>query len=175
MADDIKEDIQKILGPKYKVKNKQEQHADFFKMLKIEKLMSYLILSFIVIIAVFNLIGTLSMLIHEKKESIATLRSMGASKQLVTRIFLFEGWMISLVGVFLGLILGILLIFIQQTYGLISFGGAGVYIVDAYPIALKGIDAVNVFVTVVTIGFLATWYPVRVIVKRYYYSLNGSE
>ncbi len=167
-VDDIKDEIENVLGVGYKVANRQEQHAAFYKMMMMEKLMAFLILSFILLIAAFNIIGTLSMLIYEKKESIFTFRSMGATKQMITRIFLFEGWMISLVGVIAGLAIGIALVLVQQHYGLLKFQGGGSFIVDAYPVALELRDVLLVLVTVSTIGLLGAWYPVRVIVDKYY-------
>ena len=165
---EVKKEIGKVLGDGFKVADRQEQHAAFYKMMMMEKLMAFLILSFILLIAAFNIIGTLSMLIYEKKESIFTFRSMGATKQMITRIFLFEGWMISLVGVIAGLVIGITLVLVQQNYGLLKFQGGGSFIVDAYPVALELSDVLLVLVTVSTIGLLGAWYPVRVIVDKYY-------
>jgi ABC-type lipoprotein release transport system permease subunit len=169
-AGDIKKQLNVILGNGFKIADRQEQHAAFYKMMQLEKLMAFLILSFILLIAAFNIIGTLSMLIFEKKESIFTFRSMGATKRMITRIFLFEGWMISLVGVAAGLVMGIVLVLIQQNYGLLKFQGGGSFIVDAYPVALDWTDVIVVLVTVSTIGLLGAWYPVRVIVDKYYNS-----
>ncbi len=167
---DVKKDIRKILGPGYLIADRQEQHASFYKMMQLEKLMAFLILSFILLIAAFNIIGTLSMLIYEKKESIFTFRSMGATKRMITRIFLFEGWMISLVGVVAGLILGIALVLIQQHFGFLKFQGGGSFIVDAYPVKLEWTDVLITLVTVSSIGLLGAWYPVRVIIDKYYNS-----
>jgi len=160
--------VSELFGTNYEILNREQQHDTFFKMMKIEKLVAYLILSFIIMIAVFNVIGTLSLLIFEKRHSIKTLRSMGADRTLINRIFIFEGWFISLAGSVCGIILGIVLIWIQQTFGLISFGPDGNYVVDAYPVVLKIIDVFIVFVTVSTMGLLAAWYPVKALVKRYY-------
>ena len=164
----VKKRIKSSISDDYKVLNREEQHATFFKMMKIEKLMGYLILSFILMIALFNVIGTLSMLIFEKKASIATLRSMGADKKLINRIFLIEGWLISLVGLTVGLIVGALLIWIQQTFGVIRLGTDGHYVVDAYPVILKFADIITVFLTVSVVGFVAAWYPVKSIVNKHF-------
>ncbi|ASB49298.1 ABC transporter permease [Alkalitalea saponilacus] len=164
----VRQRLQNHLGEHFTVKNREEQHDTFFRMMKVEKLMSYLILSFILLIAIFNVIGTLSMLIFEKKESIATLRSMGATRQLINKIFLFEGWLISLAGMTGGILLGVLLVWLQQTYGLLRFQGGEAFVVDAYPVILRWVDVLTVFLTVSITGFLAAWYPVRVIVRRYY-------
>jgi len=169
----VQDQIQEITGSHTLVLDKEQQHESFYKMMKVEKLMAFLILSFILVIAAFNIIGTLSMLIFEKKESIFTLKNMGADKQLITRIFLIEGWLISLMGVFVGLMLGVVLVVIQQQFGLVRFQGTGTFITDAYPVKLNIGDILLVLVTVSTIGFLAAWYPVKVIVKRYYSEIVG--
>ncbi|WP_026474117.1 ABC transporter permease [Alkaliflexus imshenetskii] len=171
-VESVKQAVSKLLGNDFRVRNREEQHETFFRMMKVEKLMAYLILSFILLIAIFNVIGTLSMLIFEKRESIGTLRSMGADRQLINRIFLFEGWLISLAGMAGGLLLGSLLVWLQQTFGFIRFHGAGNFVVDAYPVVLRWPDLVTVFVTVSLSGFLAAWYPVRVIVRRYFQELG---
>lgn len=165
--------IESALADNYKVLNREEQHATFYRMMKVEKLMAYLILSFILLIAIFNVIGTLSMLIFEKKSSISTLRSMGAERALIHRIFLIEGWLISLAGLIGGLILGSLLIWAQQTFGIVRLGTEGNFVVNAYPVVLKWVDVVTVFVTVSVIGLVAAWYPVRVIVGKYFMELKG--
>ena len=164
----VQQKIEEIVGKAYHVKNRQQQHASFYKMMGVEKLMSYLILCFILIIATFNLIGTMSMLIFDKKEGIKTLKSIGADKKMITRIFLVEGWLISLIGVVSGVALGIILVLAQEHLGLIKFAGGGNFVVDAYPVKLLLSDIVITIVTVSTIGFLATLYPVKVIVRNYY-------
>ncbi len=165
---DAQKQIKNILGPHFKVLNRQEQHANFYKMMRIEKIMAYLILCFILVIATFNLIGTMSMLIFDKKEHIQTLKAIGANQQMVTRIFLIEGWLISLIGVFSGLILGVVLVLVQEHLGVIQFSGSGNFVVDAYPVALEISDVFISLITVLSIGFIATLYPVKVIVKRYF-------
>lgn len=167
-VEDVKKQISSEISVQYKVLNREEQHDTFYKMMKVEKLMAYLILSFILMIALFNVIGTLSMLIFEKKSSIATLRSMGADKNLINRIFLIEGWLISLVGLFGGLIVGALLIWIQQTFGILKLGEEGSFVVNAYPVILKFSDVITVIITVSVVGFLAAWYPVKSIVNKYF-------
>lgn len=165
--------IQQFLGDGFKVRNREEQHETFFKMMEVERLIAYLILSFILLIAIFNVIGTLSMLIFEKRQSISTLRSMGADRKLINQIFLIEGWLISLAGAIAGLALGVLAILLQQKFGLLRFQGEGNFIVDSYPVILKWKDIVLVFLTVSISGFIAAWYPVRVIVNRYYSKLQA--
>ncbi len=168
----VKEEVKKTLGENFLVQNREEQHETFYKMMAMEKLIAYLILSFILLIAIFNVISTLSMLIFEKRHSISTLRSMGADRKLINRIFLTEGWLISLAGAGAGLGLGLLAIWLQQTFGLIRFSGEGTFIVEYYPVILRWRDVLLVFVTVSVTGFLAAWYPVRSIVNRYYTELQ---
>ncbi len=160
--------IQSVLGPKFKVENRHQQHASFYKMMKIEKIMAYLILCFILIIATFNLIGTMSMLIFDKKEGIKILKSIGADKKTITRVFLVEGWLISLIGVLFGLTLGVILVLIQQHFGVIKFAGASNFVVDAYPVTLQLSDIFYSLLTVTTIGFFAALYPVKIIVGKYF-------
>lgn len=156
------------LGPDFVVKDRWAQHESFFKMMEVEKLMAFAILLFIALIAAFNIIGSMSMLIFEKKDSIETLRSLGADRGFVTRIFLFEGWMLSVGGALLGLAAGVLMVLAQERWGVVGFGGDDSYIIDAYPVDLQWPDVVAVFVAVVAIAALAAWYPVRAIVGKYY-------
>jgi lipoprotein-releasing system permease protein/zinc transport system substrate-binding protein len=161
-TDRIQSEIRNILGDKYQVQNRRQQQETTFKMMEIEKWVTFLILSFICLIAVFNVVSSLSMLIVEKKEDIFILRNMGASNKLISRIFLFEGWMISVTGAIAGVILGLFLCFIQQKLGLIKFGnGGGIAIVDAYPVVVSFADVCFVFITVLIIGLLAALYPAK--------------
>ena len=123
-------------------------------------------LTFILMIACFNVIGSLSMLIIDKRDDVVTLRNLGASDRQIVRIFLFEGRMISLFGALAGVILGLLLCWLQQEYGLISLGDSGSFVVDAYPVSVHASDVIIVFVTVLLVGFLSVWYPVRFLSKR---------
>ena len=165
----VKSKIQKILGDGFRVQDRYEQQADTFRIMEIEKLISYIFLTFILMIACFNVIGSLSMLIIDKKADVVTLRNLGASDKLITRIFLFEGRMISLIGAVVGVILGLILCFIQQEFGLLSLGGGnsgGNFVVDAYPVSVHVWDIVIVFATVLVVGFLSVWYPVRYLSRR---------
>jgi lipoprotein-releasing system permease protein len=171
---DIKQHLSRLLGDHFLVLDRQEQHATFYKLMRVEKLMAYLILLFILVIALFNVIGTLSLLIFEKRESIGTLRSMGAGRKLINRIFLVEGWFISLAGVTVGVLLGAFLVWLQQQYGLLRFQSDGSFVVEAYPVALEWTDMILVYASVSLVGLVAAWYPVRVIVRRYY-SEQGDE
>ena len=156
------------LGDDLVVKDKWMQHESFFKMMEVEKLMAFAILLFIALIAAFNIIGSMSMLIFEKQDSVETLRAMGADRSFITRIFLFEGWMLSVGGALLGLIAGILMVLAQERWGIVGFGGDESYIIDAYPVELNWLDVALVFVAVTLIAGLSAWYPVRAIVGRYF-------
>ena len=158
---DAQKKIKNILGGNFEVKDRYEQQEDFFKILKIEKWITYLILCFILLIASFNIISSLSMLIIDKKQDIQTLRNLGAEQQLIRRIFLFEGWLISAVGAVLGIIMGLLLCLLQQHFGILKLGTG--YVVDVYPVLVNFWDVLLVFMTVLLMGFLAAYYPVRYI------------
>lgn len=163
----VKADMEKMLGSDFVVKNRYEQQEDVFRIMEIEKLVSYLFLTFILVIACFNVIGSLSMLILDKKEDVVTLRNLGADDRLISRIFLFEGRMISFCGALIGIVAGLILCFVQQRCGLITLGSGGdSFVVDAYPVSVHFWDVVLVFVTVSAIGFLSVWYPVRYLSKR---------
>lgn len=166
-TDAVKRRMEKLIGDRYCVQDRYEQQADVFRIMEIEKLISYLFLTFILAIACFNIIGSLSMLILDKREDVETLRNLGADDRLIARIFLFEGRMISFFGAAAGIVLGLLLCFLQQRFGLISLGGGnGSFIVDAYPVSVHAADVVLVFVTVIAVGFLSVWYPVRYLSRR---------
>lgn len=165
--DAVKAEMQKIAGDKYRVLDRMEQQADTFKIMKIEKFIAYIFLTFILAVACFNIIGSLSMLIIDKKNDVVTLRNMGASDKQIVRIFLFEGRMISAIGAVLGILIGLLLCWLQQVYGLVSLGrSSGSFIVDAYPVSVHPEDIVLIFITVLAVGFISVWYPVRYFAKR---------
>lgn len=163
----IQAKIEKLLGDGFVVQNRYQQQKDVFRIMEVEKLVSYLMLTFILMITCFNVIGSLSMLILDKKEDVATLRSLGASDKLISRIFLFEGRLISLFGALSGIVLGLILCFIQEKFGVITLGGGnGTFVVDAYPVSVHAWDIVLIFITVLAVGFLSVWYPVRYLSKR---------
>ncbi len=158
----VKEEVRRILGDRYIVRDRFEQQEASFKMMQVEKWMTFLILTFILVIALFNVVGSLSMLMIEKQEDVKTLRNMGADDRLIRRIFLLEGWMISGIGALAGIVIGVLLCLLQQTFGFIKLGeSSGAFIINAYPVRVVPMDILAVFVTVLAIGFLAAWYPVR--------------
>ncbi len=169
-TDAVKKHIQDLLGDDFLVQDRYEQQADTYRIMEIEKLISYLFLTFILMIACFNVIGSLSMLIIDKRADVVTLRNLGANDKLITRIFLLEGRMISFFGAIIGVGLGLVLCFIQQEFGLIALGGgsgaAGNFVVDAYPVSVHAWDIVLVFLTVLVVGFLSVWYPVRYLSRR---------
>lgn len=165
--DAVKAEMQKIAGSKYRILDRMEQQADTFKIMKIEKFIAYIFLTFILAVACFNIIGSLSMLIIDKKNDVVTLRNMGASDKQIVRIFLFEGRMISAIGAILGILVGLLLCWLQQVYGLVSLGrSSGSFIVDAYPVSVHPEDIIIIFITVLAVGFVSVWYPVRYFAKR---------
>ncbi len=165
----VKANLKQRLGDNFRVQDRYEQQADTFRIMEVEKLISYLFLTFILMITCFNVIGSLSMLIVDKQADVITLRNLGANNRLITRIFLFEGGLISLFGAGIGVIVGLALCYIQQTFGVITLGGghsAGNFVVNAYPVRVYAGDVVAVFVTVLVVGFLSVWYPVRSLSRR---------
>lgn len=164
-VDPVKKHVAQLLGTNFKVLNRYEQQSDYFRIMKIEKWMTYLILSFILLIAVFNIIGSLSMLIIDKEKDIQTLRNLGADNRLIQRIFLFEGWLISVGGALLGIVLGVALCLGQYYFGWIKLNGSG-FIINAYPVDVIFSDILLVLVTVTVMGFLAALYPVRYLRKN---------
>ena len=165
-TDAVKKHIQDLLGDDLLVQDRYEQQADTYRIMEIEKLISYLFLTFILMIACFNVIGSLSMLIIDKRDDVVTLCNLGASDRQIVRIFLFEGRMISFFGAFAGVVLGLLLCWLQQEYGLIALGSSGSFVVDSYPVSVHASDVLLIFITVLLIGFLSVWYPVRFLSKR---------
>lgn len=164
----IKKEIKNIVGPNYNVLDQYEQQSTLYKMMKSEKLAVYLILVFILVMATFNVIGSLSMLIIEKKKDTATLRAMGGDNSLIRSIFLNEGTIISVVGGIIGLILGIIAVLLQQYVGIIRLGdGTGSYIVEYYPVALQLQDILIVLATITVIGGIAAFTTVRISMKNF--------
>ena len=154
-----KSQISKTLGSDYKVLDRYEQQADFFRILRIEKWLTILLLVFILIIASFNVIGSLSMLIIDKREDIRILSHMGADETMIRRIFLLEGWFISSLGTLSGLVLGVLVCLGQQHYGWLKLGTGSEYIISAYPVQVQLPDIALVAAVVLALGFVAAWYP----------------
>ncbi len=165
--EEAQESIGALAGNQFTTKNRYQQHEVLYRVMKSEKFAIYLILTFILIVASFNIIGSLSMLIIDKKNDIATFRSMGLDKDRLQKIFLFEGWMISIGGALLGLVLGGLICWLQQNFGFLKLSNMGTFLVDDYPVQMLWTDFAMVFGTVVVIGLVASWYPVKYFTKRY--------
>ncbi len=170
--DDAQAEIESMLGSSYLVKNKFQQHEVLYRVMKSEKWAIYMILTFILIVASFNIIGSLSMLIIDKKNDLATLNSLGLDKKRLQRIFLVEGWMISIGGALVGLVLGAVICYIQQRFGIIKLSNMGTFLVDNFPVQMKASDFAGIFITVVTIGLLASWYPVKYFTNKYLQNLD---
>ncbi len=163
----LKNRIKNILGEEFKVEDRFEQQADVFRIMTIEKFISYLFLSLILLIACFNVIGSLSMLILDKKKDMETLRSLGANDKIISGIFIIEGSMISIFGAFTGIVLGVAVCLVQEKFGIISFGDAsGGFVIDSYPVDIIASDVAAVFVTVIAVGLLAMGIPVNYLTKR---------
>ena len=163
-----KKQITTLLGADYRIEDRYEQQKDIFKVMRIEKFISYIFLSFILLIACFNIIGSLSMLIIEKKQNMETLRSLGASDKIIVNIFVLEGSIISAIGAIGGITLGIVICLLQQEYGLLSLGDAGDgFVVNSYPVKVEIEDIITVFVTVLIVGITAVWFPVKLLTKRF--------
>lgn len=161
--------IASLLGKDFQVLNRYEQQADTYRIMEVEKLISYLFLTFILLIACFNVIGSLSMLIIDKRADVVTLRNLGANDEIIKRIFLLEGCLISFLGALIGVVLGVALCLVQQEFGLISLGSgdsAGAFVVDAYPVNVQLTDVLLVLLTVLVISFFSVQYPVRYLSRR---------
>ena len=165
----VQKRISQSLGEDFQVFNRYEQQADTYRIMEVEKLISYAFLSFILLIACFNVIGSLSMLIIDKRADVVTLRNLGANDRLISKIFLLEGCMISFMGAIIGVALGLMLCFAQQEFGILSLGSgasSGAFVVDAYPVSVHFSDVVLVLITVLVIGYLSVLLPVRYLSRR---------
>jgi len=163
--EDFINEAKRTLGENYQIKNRYQQHEMLYKIMRSEKWAVFLILAFILVIATFNVIGSLTMLIVEKKKDIEILKSLGAPIYLIRQIFLAEGLLITFIGAFSGLILGYLVCYLQATFGIIKLNGSGTFIIEAYPVKMLGLDFLYVFITVFIIGLIAAWFPAKQIVK----------
>jgi lipoprotein-releasing system permease protein len=164
-ADDVVEAVKKIVGSNFLVQNRYQQNELLFSTLKSEKVWTFLILLFILFIATFNTIGSLTLLIIEKKKDIGVLWSMGADPLSIRKIFFSEGLLISITGTVIGSILGLSLCFLQQKFGFIHLSEG--FVVDVYPVGVKLADVLLIIASVTAIGLLAAWYPVRIYTKRF--------
>lgn len=162
----VKKALRQALGEAFTVKDRYEQQEEIFRVVKVEKFISYLFLSFILLVACFNIISSVSMLILDKQTNMSTLRSMGADTGFIRRLFVWEGLLISTCGAVLGLVLGVVLCLVQQRYGIVGLGDSGSFVVDAYPVSVHFTDVLLVFVTVVVVSAVSVWLPVRVLAGR---------
>ena len=166
-VDKVKEEMKQILGPSYTVKDRYEQQADTFSIMQIEKLFAYAFLTFILLVACINIIGSVAMLMIDKKNDIATLTALGASREQTAGIFLMEARLISAIGAIAGIAIGLLLCYLQQTYGIVRLGNSeGSFIINAYPISVHPSDILLVFVTVIITGWIAAYLPVKHICRN---------
>ncbi len=163
----VKTKIQQLLGEKYRVLNRFELHDVFFKMMQSEKAIIFLILLFILIIASFNVLSSLTMLLIDKKQDIAVLKSLGATDKTIRKIFFLVGWLISLIGATIGVCLGIVVCLLQINFGLIKLSGGGGFIIENYPVAIHLIDIAVIFITVALIGYFSSLFLVRFTTKRF--------
>lgn len=163
----VKAALQAIVGGEFTVKDRYEQQEATFKVVEIEKFVTYLFLCFILMVACFNIISSVSMLILDKRDNATTLRSLGATDGMVSRIFIYEGNLIALLGAFVGLILGIILSLLQQQFGFIGLGD-GQFIVDAYPVRVQFTDVILVFVSVLFVSALSVWLPIKLLSRFFY-------
>ncbi len=158
----VQKDIHRLLGKRFIVQNRYEQQEDTFRIMQVEKFIAYLFLTFILLVASFNIIGSLSMLMIDKRADVQTLQALGADDRQTAQIFLLEGWLISGFGAALGIVLGLLLCWLQMRFGFVKLGQSeGSFIVDAYPVSVHAMDILVIFLTVLAVGLLAVWLPVR--------------
>lgn len=163
----VQKKIKNILGESFYVKNRYEQQEESFKMINIEKWVSFLLLCFILMIAAFNIIGSLSMLIIDKQDDVVTLGNLGADKGLISRIFFLEGWLISAFGALAGIVVGVLLCLGQQFFGWLKLGAEGSFATDSYPVAVEATDLAIILAVVLITGFLSVFYPVKFLSRKW--------
>ena len=161
----VKKEVKSIVGSDFSVKDQQEQQAALYKIMRSEKWAVYIILTFILILATFNVVGSLSMLMIEKRKDTEILKAMGADNRLIQRIFMNEGLLISVAGGIIGLLLGILLVLLQQQFGFVKIGEG--FLVDAYPVQLKLQDVLLIFATILVVGCTSAYLTVRHMMRRY--------
>ena len=170
----IKKTVASIIGEDYSVKNQQEQQETLYKIMRSEKWAVYVILTFILILATFNVVGSLSMLMIDKRKDTEILKSMGADNRLIQKIFMNEGLLISVAGGIIGLLLGIVLVLLQQKFGFVKFGTGGNYVVDAYPVLLKFKDVLLIFATILVVGCTSAFLTVRHAMRKETASLKAN-
>ena len=162
----VKKEVKAILGDGYTVKDQQEQQATLYRIMRSEKWAVYAILTFILILATFNVVGSLSMLMIDKRKDVGILKSMGADNRLIHKIFMNEGLLIAVAGGIIGLLLGVVLVLLQQKFGFVKFGTGGNYVVDAYPVLLKAKDVLLIFATILVVGCTSAFLTVSHAVRK---------
>lgn len=162
----VQKDIQSILGDDFKVFNRYQQNESLYRTMKTEKMAAGLILSFILVVASFNIIGSLSMLIIDKRKDVETLKSLGADNSMIQKIFVTEGLLITIAGTVIGAILGLLICWMQIEFKLVRLQGTGEFIIDAYPVEIQFLDIFGVLMVVFAIGYFAARFPVQYITRR---------
>ncbi len=170
----VKKSVQAVIGEDFTVKNQQEQQETLYRIMRSEKWAVYVILTFILILATFNVVGSLSMLMIDKRKDTEILKSMGADNRLIQKIFLNEGLLISVAGGIIGLLLGIILVLLQQQFGFVKFGSGGNYVVDAYPVLLKFKDVLLIFATILAVGCTSAFLTVRHAMRKENASLKAN-
>ena len=170
----IKKEVKTVIGEDFTVKNQQEQQETLYRIMRSEKWAVYVILTFILILATFNVVGSLSMLMIDKRKDTEILKSMGADNKLIQRIFMNEGLLISVAGGIIGLLLGIILVLLQQQFGFVKFGTGGNYVVDAYPVLLKFKDVLLIFATILVVGCTSAFLTVRHAMRKESASLKAN-
>lgn len=173
-ANKIKKAVQAVMGEGFTVKNQQEQQETLYRIMRSEKWAVYVILTFILILATFNVVGSLSMLMIDKRKDTEILKSMGADNRLIQKIFMNEGLLISVAGGIIGLLLGIILVLLQQQFGFVKFGTGGNYVVDAYPVLLKLKDVLLIFATILVVGCTSAFLTVRHAMRKENESLKAN-
>ena len=164
--DHLQSEIQNKLGNKFSVKNRYQQHELIYRIMKSEKWAVFLILTFILVVAAFNVISSLTMLVIDKKQDIAVMQSFGADVSLLRRIFLIDGVLITMTGAISGLFIGFMICWLQQNFGFVQLGGSGSFVIDAYPVKTLFLDFIYVFASVAVIGLIAAWYPSRRLIRN---------
>jgi lipoprotein-releasing system permease protein len=162
----VKKSVTTIIGEDFTVKNQQEQQETLYKIMRSEKWAVYVILTFILILATFNVVGSLSMLMIDKRKDTEILKAIGADNRLIQKIFMNEGLLISVAGGIIGLLLGIILVLLQQQFGFVKFGTGGNYVVDAYPVLLKLKDVLLIFATILVVGCTSAFLTVRHAIRK---------
>ncbi len=169
-----KSEISKIMGPNFRILDRYEQHADVFKVFKLEKFISFIFLTLILLIASFNIIGSLIMLMVEKRKDVNILNGIGASKELVSNIFIYQGLLISLLGALSGVVMGVIVVLLQQKFGFIPLGSSGGFVVDSYPVSLRFFDVLAVLGTVMVMSLITIW-PIRSMAGRFFRIAEKNE